>query len=178
MSGQRIAVIGNSGGGKSTLARKLARHYGLAMTELYTLTWQPDWKRKPTEEYDAIHTELIAGDAWILEGLGDHRTMGDRANRATWVIFIDLPLWQHFWLATERHITWRAGNLEHPPAENPTPPTLELFFRNIWAIDQNWMGNIRKFVDKLEKQGKRTTRINSVDELTAFSESIGALKKC
>jgi adenylate kinase family enzyme len=42
----RIAIIGNAGGGKSTLARKLAKQRGLRHIEIDRLLWQgPDTNR-------------------------------------------------------------------------------------------------------------------------------------
>jgi adenylate kinase family enzyme len=60
--GQRIAIIGNAGGGKSTLARRLAASHDLPLTEVDKLLWQPGWKITPEEEYDALHQPLIDSD--------------------------------------------------------------------------------------------------------------------
>jgi adenylate kinase family enzyme len=40
----RIAVIGNSGGGKSTVARHLAVSRGLPLVEVDALLWRPGWQ--------------------------------------------------------------------------------------------------------------------------------------
>ena len=40
----RLVIIGNTAGGKSTLARAVAGHRGLKLTEVDRLLWQPGWK--------------------------------------------------------------------------------------------------------------------------------------
>jgi adenylate kinase family enzyme len=40
----RTVVIGNAAGGKSTLARQLARRRALALIEVDRLLWQPGWQ--------------------------------------------------------------------------------------------------------------------------------------
>ena len=44
---KRIAVIGATCSGKSTLARKLAKKLALDYIELDALQWGPNWNRRP-----------------------------------------------------------------------------------------------------------------------------------
>ena len=66
----RIAVIGNAGGGKSTLARALAMRRGLPYVEIDALLWRDGWQPAPEEEYEAAHARLIAEPRWVIDGLG------------------------------------------------------------------------------------------------------------
>ena len=50
---ERIAVIGNAGGGKSTLARALATRRGLPYVEIDALLWRDGWQPAPEDEYEA-----------------------------------------------------------------------------------------------------------------------------
>ena len=52
---QRVAVIGNSGGGKSTLSRQLAARFELPCTDLDCLLWLPGWQLASEEVYRAEH---------------------------------------------------------------------------------------------------------------------------
>ena len=173
MTVARIAIIGNAGGGKSTLARAMATSRDLALVEVDKLLWQPDWSETPDDQYQAEHAPLIAGESWLIEGLGKLETIRDRLLRATWIIFIDMPLWMHFWLAAERQIAWAKGELEHPPAGNHTMITTKDMFLTLWETEQDWMPTIRTNVDEAEAAGIKVTRIASVDELNAFVETIG-----
>jgi hypothetical protein len=168
----RVVVIGNSGGGKSTLARKLATVRGLEHVEIDRLLWQDGWKLTATDIYTRQHDEVIGRDNWVIDGLGQQASIPSRIARATEIIFIDMPLWMHFWLAAERQIAWAAGNLEHSPGGIAQMPPTQALFRTIWDVEQNWMPRIRALCDEAEVQGKAVTRLVNVDDLSRFSRSI------
>src|ERR1700742_371255 len=114
----RICIVGNSGGGKSTLARHLAATRGLPHVEIDRLYWQPDWSVTPSDIYEQQHAQIIDSDKWIIDGGGALASIPPRLNRATEIFLIDMPLWMHFWLAAERQIAWATGTIEHPPSGN------------------------------------------------------------
>ena len=164
----RIVVIGNAGGGKSTLARKLAERRGLKHVEIDRLLWQDGWVLTPEDVYARQHRDIIEQDEWVIDGLGRQNSIAERLARATEIILIDMPLWMHFWLAAERQIAWASGKLEHAPGGiAQMPPTRDLF-RTIWEVDQTLMPGIRTLCADAEVQGKLVTRLASVDELEAF----------
>jgi adenylate kinase family enzyme len=165
---QRVVVIGNSGGGKSTIARRLAAQLGGPCVEIDALLWQPGWRPTPAETYDAGHDRLIAQERWIIDGLGRRESIPRRLSRSTDIVLVDMPLWMHFWLATERQLQWAAGSLEHPPAGIAQMPRTEALFRTIWEVDQTWMPEIRRLVAVEEERGKRVFRLASVSELDNF----------
>jgi adenylate kinase family enzyme len=165
----RVVVIGNAGGGKSTLARKLAARRGLRHVEIDRLLWQEGWVLTPEDVYARQHREIIQQDDWVIDGLGRQNSIAARIGRATEIILIDMPLWMHFWLAAERQIAWTSGRLEHTPGGiSQTPPTQALF-RTMWEVDQAWMPEVRTLCLNAEKGGTPVTRLTSVDELDAFT---------
>lgn len=164
-----MVVIGNAGGGKSTLARKLAKQRGLPHVEIDRLLWQDGWILTPADVYAQQHREIISRDEWLIDGLGRQDSIGGRIDRATEIILVDMPLWMHFWLAAERQIAWATGALEHAPGGiGQMPPTRGLF-QTIWQVDQDWMPAIRSLCTEAAARGKIVTRLTSVDELEAFS---------
>src|ERR1700712_4724362 len=100
----RTVVIGNSGGGKSTLARRLVASSNCQHTEIDDLLWQPGWKLTPVEIYNAGHARLIAGDSWIIDGLGRLDSIPERLARATDIILVYLPVWGRFLRGRERQL--------------------------------------------------------------------------
>jgi adenylate kinase family enzyme len=129
---KRAVVIGNSGGGKSTLARRLSSAWKCDHVEIDALLWQQGWPLVPADIYNAEHARLIAGEGWIMDGLGRLESIPARLARATDIVLIDMPLWMHFWLAAERQIRWSAGMIENPPAGLAKMPPTETLFRTIW----------------------------------------------
>ena len=164
----RAVVIGNGGGGKSTLARRLASVWKCPHVEIDRVMWQPGWQLTPVETYNAEHARLIAGENWIIDGLGRRKSIAERLARATDIVLVDMPLWMHFWLAAERQIAWSSGGLEHPPAGLQQMPSTEALFRTIWKVNRRWMPEIRRLVTLEEQRGKRIVRLSSVAELEGF----------
>jgi adenylate kinase family enzyme len=165
----RVVIIGNSGGGKSTLARRLAERRGLRHVEIDRLLWQDGWVLTPVEHYARRHRKIIGDEDWLIDGLGRQDSIAERIGRATEIILIDMPIWMHFWLAAERQIAWASGKLEHAPAGIARMPPTKDLFRTIWEVDRDWMPGIRTLCTEAEAEGKIVTRLTSVDELDAFA---------
>ncbi|MGG5809139.1 hypothetical protein [Falsiroseomonas sp. CW058] len=161
----RIAVIGNSGGGKSTVARHLAISRDLPLVEVDALLWRPGWQLSPTADYERAHAEAIRRASWLVEGLGRLESIPDRLHRATEIILVDMPLEVHVRLASERHAAWEAGTLRFPPASMFQPPPLAALLETIQEVDRTWMPDIRRWVASAERGGTAVTRVTSLAEL-------------
>jgi hypothetical protein len=168
----RIVITGNSGGGKSVLARRIAPALGLPCTEVDSILWRPGWQLAPPEVYDSEHARLVAQDRWVLEGLGSRASLPPRFQRATHIVLIDMPLWVHFWLAAERHVAWLGGQLEHPPAGSAKPAPLKALFATIDEIDREWMPQMRRLVADEEKSGKQVFRLATFEDVISFRPSV------
>ena len=67
---KRVAVFGNLGGGNSTLARQLASISRLPLHSFDTIKYKPGGGEVPHNEYLQIHSELLGGKEWIIDGFG------------------------------------------------------------------------------------------------------------
>jgi adenylate kinase family enzyme len=87
----RIVVIGTSGAGKTTLARKIAERLGLPHIELDAINWQPGWRdldRHDQPEFVRRVAEAIQAERWVADGnYGSVRDMLWR--RATHLVWLD-----------------------------------------------------------------------------------------
>jgi adenylate kinase family enzyme len=87
----RIAVIGTSGAGKTTLAKAIAERLALPYIELDALNWQAGWHdltRNDPDEFTRRVAAAIAGEAWVADGnYGAVRHLVWR--RATHLVWLD-----------------------------------------------------------------------------------------
>jgi adenylate kinase family enzyme len=88
----RIAVVGGSGSGKTTVARRLAELKDVPYVELDALHWGPNWSACPAEEFRARVEVAIAGDAWVVDGNYTGKLGYLVLDRAELVVWLDLPL--------------------------------------------------------------------------------------
>src|SRR5215213_3005159 len=66
---RRIVIMGNSGSGKTTMARDLARRDGLPHLDLDSLAWESIAVRKPLSESIRLVENYMDGqDEWVIEG--------------------------------------------------------------------------------------------------------------
>jgi len=88
----RIAVVGTTCAGKTTVAKRLAEIHGLPHIELDALHWGPGWSEPSEDEFRARVEEALDADGWVADG-GYHGKLGDLVlERAELVVWLDPPL--------------------------------------------------------------------------------------
>lgn len=88
---QKVIIIGSSGAGKSTFARKLRDKSGLPLYYLDLLWHRPDRTTVSNEVFDAQLKELLSRDKWIIDG-NYQRTLSVRLDACDTVFLLDFPL--------------------------------------------------------------------------------------
>lgn len=84
----RIIIIGWSGSGKSTFARKLGEKLKMEVIHLDKIYHKPGWKQTPSDEFTKIVKNLITKEKWIIDGHYG-KTLDLRAERADTIIFFN-----------------------------------------------------------------------------------------
>jgi adenylate kinase family enzyme len=88
----KIAIVGTSCSGKTTLARRLAAHLDVPHVELDALHHGPGWTEAPRDEFRALVTEAVSGPDWVVDG-NYHGKLGDLVlKRVDIVVWLDLPI--------------------------------------------------------------------------------------
>jgi adenylate kinase family enzyme len=163
----RIAVIGNAGGGKSTLARKLRDLLGLPLHAVDHLQWRPGWQAVPKDEFTWTHRKLLAEERWIIDGWGDFPAITERFRRADTIILVDYPLWRHYGWAIKRQFMCVFRPRRDGPPGCPMLPMTWPLLKMLWTIDRHAMPKLRALVDA-ERPQRRTFHIRTLAELRAF----------
>lgn len=86
--GNKILILGCSGSGKSTFARKLQKLTGLPLIHLDNIWWKPDRTHISRDAFDRKLDEIIDTDCWIMDG--DYsRTYEKRIAACDTIFFLD-----------------------------------------------------------------------------------------
>jgi adenylate kinase family enzyme len=64
----RVAVVGTSGAGKTTLARDLSVHLGAPHIELDEIYWGPNWTPNPLEQVRHDIDQRTSQPRWVCDG--------------------------------------------------------------------------------------------------------------
>ncbi len=87
---KRVVVVGASGSGKSTFARRLAPILGARRIELDAIYHQPNWQPLPEDQMRERVKRLVSGDRWVVDG--NYRMVADIAwAAADTVVWLDYP---------------------------------------------------------------------------------------
>ena len=88
---KKIIVLGCPGAGKSTFARRLRDLTGLPLYYLDQIWHKPDRTTVTREEFDAALGEILAQDAWIIDG-NYKRTVERRLAACDTAFLLDYPV--------------------------------------------------------------------------------------
>lgn len=160
----RIAVIGISGSGKSTFARKLSEKLGLPVRHGDELDWLPNWGERPKDDLNAMHARWIAEPRWIIEGWIDSDRV-TRLNAADLVIDLDFSRWRCFARVIQRQLRGiRRAEMPEGCIDHFAPKTL------LWVL----MKSERPFIDRALKAAtlKKYVRLRSPREAARWLSAV------
>lgn len=101
LPGKRIAVVGVTGSGKTTLASNLAGVLDLAHVELDALRFGPGWSEPPDEVFRQRVFAALSAPGWVVDG------NYSRVRDITWkladtIVWLDYPFLTSFWRLLRR----------------------------------------------------------------------------
>ena len=163
----RVMVIGNAGGGKSTLSRAVCAVKGLPYFSIDQILWQPNWRRTPDHEFERRHNEMLSHRYWVIDGYGPMTSVQARLSACDTVIFIDHPLHVHFWWAAKRQLKSIFVGRSDGPDGCPMSRVTFRVFQMIWVL--HWQTR-PLLIGKIYSQANRVKiiHIQSPSELNSF----------
>lgn len=162
---KRIAVVGNAGGGKTTLSRRLAEIHHLPLTHVDAIQFVAGMKIRPHAESLAILNQIQNQDLWIIDGYGPLDIIEKRFLLADRIVFVDLPLWRHYWWCTKRQIInlWsRRPELPEDCDELSLSHTVKLY-KTLWRVHQQMRPELLRIFAR-EKHRDKMVFIRGVQE--------------
>ena len=167
---KRVAIFGNAGGGKSTLARKLAAITGLPLVALDKLQFRDGGAPVPHEEYLRAHATALAGEAWIIDGFGCMKTVWERLDAADTLVHVDLPLAVHGLWVTKRMVKGFFATPEGWPEGSPMIRSSISSYRVLWPCHKHLTPRYRSYVSEATAR-KRTFHLRSPREVERLLQS-------
>lgn len=170
---QRIAIIGNAGGGKSVLARKLGEGFDLPVYPFDDLQWQPGWEPTPAKRIQTAHSAWLVQPKWIIDGWGSWQILEVRFKAADTIIFVDFPIAIHYWWATKRQVKAALNrNSSWPPAGCAALPVTGRLFKLMWRIHTEMRPQLIELIDRYTNE-TLIVYLKSPREMRSFLREIG-----
>lgn len=159
----KINVVGTSGVGKSTLARRLAQELSLPYIEMDVLYWLPEWQGTPDDEFYAklaAALAALAAPGWVLDG-NYNRSRPLKWRDVDLVVWVDYSFWR-----TLRQAVWRAASRASRRQELwPGTGNCETFRRSFFSRDsiilwtlKTWRNNRRRYLADMQDPQYRHIR--------------------
>ena len=146
---QRVLVMGSSGSGKSTFARRLSGLTGIPLVSLDALYWKPGWQPSDAAEFAARVTEAANQPRWIMDG--DFISVGAsdlRRRIADVVVWFDLPR-RSCVVGIMTRIASSYGRVR-PEMAPGCPERLDAgFFRYVWTYRRRQRPKLMKYFEGL-----------------------------
>jgi adenylate kinase family enzyme len=167
---KKVAVFGNAGGGKSTLSKRLSEITGLPLHILDKIQF-PEGVEIPQEDYKRAHQKILMSDRWIIEGFGCMETLWLRLDEADSLVYVDLPLYVHFWWVTKRLM---GGYFKPPdgwPEKSPIFKSSMNSYRVLWLCHKYLTPRYREYIHRVQSH-KPVYHITTIEGISQFLESI------
>ena len=168
---KKVAVFGNAGGGKSTLARQLMEATGLPLYPVDTLKYRSGGEEISHSEYLETHAEILTHDEWIIDGFGCVASAWERFSAADTLIYLDLPLLMHFWWVTKRLLKGLFVNPEGWPENSPILKGSLNSYRVLWICHCKLTPKYRQMVAD-SAASKQVHHLKSPGEIKRFLQGI------
>jgi hypothetical protein len=171
-STQRIAIIGNAGGGKSVLALKLGEALDIPVFQFDDLQWRPGWTRTSEDEIQITHSSWLVEPKWIIDGWGSWDILEQRFSLSDAIIFIDFDILVHYWWAAKRQLKAALNlNLGWPPEGCPALPVTMRLFKLIWKIHKEIRPQLIELINQYAED-REIVRLESPQAMKRFLDGL------
>lgn len=175
----RIVVIGNSGSGKSTVARELGEKLEFPVLELDSIYHLRGWEPLPDEEFRVKLADFALNQEWVIDGNYTSHGMKDLVwPVADTLVWLDLPrsvvmpriIRRTLKRMFTRQELWN-GNRESPANLVSLNPEKNIILWS-WTSHDKYRERYEEALAGPETVHLRVIRLRSNTEVRAFLDSI------
>lgn len=168
---KKVAVFGNAGGGKSTLARNLAELTRLPLHVIDLIQFTAGGGKVPHDAYLRKHADILRNEEWIIDGFGCVPSAWERFAVADTLVHVDLSLVTHHWFVTKRLIQGLLVNPKGWPDDSPIWESTLSSYRVLWPCHRYLTPKYRQLVADLAAS-KRVHHLRSPREIRLFLDAV------
>ncbi len=167
----RIMIFGFSGGGKSTLARKMGEILDIEPTHFDRLHWLPGWVESTRDYKREMIKPVLERDRWIIEGNYHHIYWNERLEKADTVIFIDVNRFTCIYQAWKRSLMYK-GKTRPDMGEGCTEKFDLEFAKWVFFKGRKKRREYLKAIKQQKNSGKNTCILKSIKDINKFLEGL------
>ena len=171
---KKVAVFGNTGGGKSTLAKQLAKATGLPLYPLDKIKYQAGGEEVPHTQYLKAHDKLLQQERWIIDGFGCVPSAWQRISEADTLVYLDLPLLNHGWWVTKRLLKSIYEDPEGWPENSPILKGTLNSYRVLWLCHRKLTPRYRQLVTQV----RTTKQVHHLRSPNAIRQFVTEIQSC
>ena len=138
------------------MSRKLSARLNIPLYHVDTYQFIAGMQIRPHVETIKILSDIQEEETWLIDGYGPLDIIEKRFGLADTIIFIDFPLWRHYWWSLKRQIT----SLWNPRKELPegcfeanVQQTYKLF-RTIWKVHTKMRPELLRILNRPQLRDK------------------------
>lgn len=149
------------------MCRAVCAAHGLPYFAIDKIQWKPNWVPTPEPEYTDAHESLLSQERWLIDGYGSWPSVERRLEEADTIIFVDHPIWVHFWWATKRQFKSLLFDRSDGPEGCPMFPVTIRLYKMMWWLHREMRPKLLEAI-KAQRARARIIHIRSPRELAAF----------
>lgn len=149
------------------MCRQLSHALNIPFYPIDQIQWKPGWQRASTEEFNQKHEQILARERWIIDGWGPPEAIRQRFELADTLIFVDHPLYIHYWWAAKRQFLSIFRGYPDGPEGCKLLPVTRRMFQTIHRVHYQYRPWLLETLEPL-RASKLVIHIHSPRELRAF----------
>ncbi|MEG2193028.1 MAG: DNA topology modulation protein [Oscillospiraceae bacterium] len=163
----RVAIMGYSGSGKSTTAKKIGELYHIPVLHLDTVQFLPNWQEREIDDSREIVKKFMSeNQEWVIDGNYSAFLQEERLKLADKILLFDFPRRVCFFRVIKRYLKYKGSN--RPDMAAGCDEKMDFEFAKWVLIDGRTKKHREKFAKVMKDYPQKTVRLKNqgqTDEL-------------